>query len=207
MLEEVSFEAAAGTTTAVMGKSGSGKSTLLSLISGILKPDAGEIELAGQRYSDLDENNLSDLRASSIGFVFQNFHLVSYLNALENVLLPLKVCGRDDKGEADAANLLGQVGLAERLDHLPAQLSGGEKQRVALARALIHEPQLILADEPSGSLDEETGEEIMDLLFGLVAQTRACLVLVTHSPGVAGRCERILRIEKGRVKPVEPLQG
>lgn len=184
-----------------MGRSGSGKSTLLSLISGIVKPDAGRIELDGRAYDRLGENELSDLRASRIGFVFQNFHLVSYLNALENVLLPLRVCRTKDKGTAAARALLERVGLGHRLDHLPAQLSGGEKQRVALARALIHEPELILADEPSGSLDEETGEEIMDLLFELLGRTRASLILVTHSRAVADRCERLLRIERGRVGP------
>lgn len=199
MLSDISLQAEAGTTTAIMGKSGSGKSTLLSLLSGILKPDQGEIELAGQAYNGLDENQLADLRAEKIGFVFQNFHLVSYLTALENVLLPLRVGGKAGIDDGAAAALLDRVGLGHRLDHLPNQLSGGEKQRVALARALIHRPQLILADEPSGNLDDETGEEIMDLLFRLLKQTKACLILVTHSRAIAERCDRLLLLQKGQL--------
>ena len=203
VLEDVHLDIPAGTSTAIMGRSGSGKSTLLSLISGILKPDAGDITLGGKSYSALNENELSDLRAAQIGFVFQNFHLVSYLNAMENVLLPIKVCGLSHKGERDALELLTRVGLEHRVDHLPHMLSGGEKQRVAIARALIHEPRLVLADEPSGSLDEETGEAIMDLLFELVGQIQSSLVMVTHSRVIADRCERLLLMEKGHVRPGE----
>lgn len=202
ILKDINFHINEGTSAAIMGRSGSGKSTLLSLISGILKYDTGDISLDGKSYGGLGENELSDLRASHIGFVFQNFHLVSYLNALENVMLPAKVCGQKDAKEK-ATELLRQVGLSQRLDHLPAQLSGGEKQRVAIARALIHNPKLILADEPSGSLDEQTGEEVMNLLFDLVKRNNTTLVLVTHDKGVAKRCEELYIIEEGQVRKNE----
>lgn len=199
ILSDINLHVDKAHTTAIMGRSGSGKSTLLSLISGILKLDQGEIALAGKNYSELNENQLSDLRASSIGFVFQNFHLVSYLNALENVMLPAKVCGIKEAKEK-AVHLLNQVGLSHRMDHLPGQLSGGEKQRVAIARSLIHNPSLILADEPSGSLDEQTGEEVMDILFDLVQQNETSLVLVTHDRAVAARCEDLYVIEDGKLR-------
>jgi putative ABC transport system ATP-binding protein len=181
-----------------MGKSGSGKSTLLSLISGIIKADGGDIVLNGISYSDLKESELNDFRAQNIGFIFQNFHLVSYLNALENVMLPAKVCHIPDPKEK-AIQLLKSVGLEHRMDHLPSQLSGGEKQRVAIARALIHNPKIILADEPSGNLDDETGNAVMDILFELIKKNNTTLILVTHSKDVATRCEKLYELVLGRL--------
>ena len=167
IFENLNFHLNEGERVAIMGKSGSGKSTLLSLISGIIKAEEGDIILNSISYKDLKEAELNDFRATNIGFIFQNFHLVSYLNALENVMLPAKVCNIANAKEK-AIELLDSVGLSHRLDHLPSQLSGGEKQRVAIARALIHNPKIILADEPSGNLDEETGIAVMDKLFELI---------------------------------------
>jgi len=185
---------------AIMGKSGSGKSTLLSLISGIIKPDSGDIILNSTSYQDLSESKLNDFRATNIGFIFQNFHLVSYLNALENVMLPAKVCNVP-KPKEKAIELLKSVGLSHRLDHIPSELSGGEKQRVAIARALIHNPKIILADEPSGNLDDETGNAVMDILFELIKKNNATLILVTHSKVVAQRCEKTYNLVAGKLTP------
>jgi len=185
---------------AIMGKSGSGKSTLLSLISGIIKPDSGDIILNSTSYQYLSESKLNDFRATNIGFIFQNFHLVSYLNALENVMLPAKVCNVP-KPKEKAIELLKSVGLSHRLDHIPSELSGGEKQRVAIARALIHNPKIILADEPSGNLDDETGNAVMDILFELIKKNNATLILVTHSKVVAQRCEKTYNLVAGKLTP------
>jgi putative ABC transport system ATP-binding protein len=199
IFENLNFTLDKGKTVAIMGKSGSGKSTLLSLISGIIKPESGEIWLDGVSYSNLSESQLNDFRATNIGFIFQNFHLVSYLNALENVMLPAKVCKISNPKEK-AIELLKNVGLSHRLDHLPSELSGGERQRVAIARALIHNPKIILADEPSGNLDEQTGNEVMDVLFKLIKENRITLILVTHSKEVAKRCEKIYELTMGSLK-------
>jgi len=196
IFENLNFHVEEGQRVAIMGKSGSGKSTLLSLISGIIKPDDGDIFLNSISYKDLHESELNDFRAMNIGFVFQNFHLVSYLNALENVMLPAKVCNIPNPREK-AIKLLESVGLDHRLDHLPSQLSGGEKQRVAIARALIHNPKIILADEPSGNLDDETGNAVMDILFELIKKNNTTLILVTHSKDVANRCEKTYELIKG----------
>ena len=198
IFENLNFHVKKAEKVAIMGKSGSGKSTLLSLISGIIKPDNGDIILNSIAYKNLQENELNDFRATNIGFVFQNFHLVSYLNALENVMLPAKVCGIK-KAKEKAIELLKSVGLSHRLDHLPSQLSGGEKQRVAIARALIHNPKVILADEPSGNLDEETGIAVMDKLFELIEENSTTLILVTHSKDVALRCERVYELNHGNL--------
>ena len=198
IFENLDFHVSKGERVAIMGKSGSGKSTLLSLVSGIIKQDAGEIVLNSIAYSTLQESALNDFRATNIGFVFQNFHLVSYLNALENVMLPAKVCNIPHAKEK-AKELLESVGLGHRLDHLPAQLSGGEKQRVAIARALIHNPKIILADEPSGNLDEETGNAVMDILFDLIKKNNTTLILVTHSKEVASRCEKTYELALGNL--------
>jgi ABC-type lipoprotein export system ATPase subunit len=198
IFENLNFEVNEGVRIAIMGKSGSGKSTLLSLISGIIKADGGDIVLNGISYSDLKESELNDFRAQNIGFIFQNFHLVSYLNALENVMLPAKVCHIPDPKEK-AIQLLKSVGLEHRMDHLPSQLSGGEKQRVAIARALIHNPKIILADEPSGNLDDETGNAVMDILFELIKKNNTTLILVTHSKDVATRCEKLYELVLGRL--------
>jgi len=198
IFENLNFHVEKGQRVAIMGKSGSGKSTLLSLISGIIKADSGNIILNSVSYKDLKESELNDFRATNIGFVFQNFHLVSYLNALENVMLPAKVCNIPNPKEK-AIELLESVGLSHRLDHLPSQLSGGEKQRVAIARALIHNPKIILADEPSGNLDEETGIAVMDILFELIKKNNMTLILVTHSKDVATRCEKTYELNMGKL--------
>ncbi|MGB3750382.1 MAG: ABC transporter ATP-binding protein [Arcobacteraceae bacterium] len=199
IFEDLNFHVKQKQRIAIMGKSGSGKSTLLSLISGIIKPNSGDIVLNSISYKDLQESELNDFRATNIGFVFQNFHLVSYLNALENVMLPAKVCNIKNPKEK-AIELLKSVGLSHRLDHLPSQLSGGEKQRVAIARALIHNPKIILADEPSGNLDEETGIEVMDKLFELIEKNDMTLILVTHSKDVANRCEQTYELKAGKLE-------
>ena len=198
VLSELNFHLNKGEIVSIMGKSGSGKSTLLSLISGILRSDNGDIILNSKNYNSLNEVELADLRASHIGFVFQNFHLVSYLNALENVMLPAKVNGIANAKDK-ALDLLEKVGLKDRANHLPSELSGGEKQRVAIARALIHDPKLILADEPSGSLDEQTGEEVMDMLFELVKKNETSLILVTHALNVAKRCQKVYNFTDGQL--------
>ena len=198
IFENLNFHLDKGEHVAIMGKSGSGKSTLLSLISGIIKPDEGDISLNSVLYNSLSESELNDFRATNIGFIFQNFHLVSYLNALENVMLPAKVCNIANPKEK-ARELLESVGLSHRLEHLPDQLSGGEKQRVAIARALIHNPKIILADEPSGNLDEETGIAVMDKLFELIKANNTTLILVTHSKDVASRCEKTYELISGNL--------
>lgn len=198
IFKNLDFHIQSAQTVAIMGKSGSGKSTLLSLISGIIKPDDGDIFLDSISYKDLKESELNDFRATNIGFIFQNFHLISYLNALENVMLPAKVCNIA-KAKEKATELLKSVGLSHRLDHLPSQLSGGEKQRVAIARALIHNPKIILADEPSGNLDEETGIAVMDILFELIKKNNTTLILVTHSKDVANRCEKTYELISGKL--------
>lgn len=198
IFDNLNFALQKGEHVAIMGKSGSGKSTFLSLVSGIIKANEGEITLNNTSYNSLNESELNDFRAFNIGFVFQNFHLVSYLNALENVMLPAKVC-KIDGAKEKAIELLKSVGLEHRLDHLPEQLSGGERQRVAIARALIHNPKIILADEPSGNLDEETGQAVMDKLFELIEKNNTTLILVTHSKEVASRCEKVYELHQGNL--------
>jgi putative ABC transport system ATP-binding protein len=200
IFENLNFEVQKAQKVAIMGKSGSGKSTLLSLISGIIKPNEGDIILDGVSYKTLSESQINDFRATHIGFVFQNFHLVSYLNALENVMLPAKVC-KIENPKTKAQELLKSVGLEHRIEHLPSQLSGGEKQRVAIARALIHNPKIILADEPSGNLDDETGNAVMELLFKLIEKNNTTLILVTHSKEVANRCEVTYKLALGQLLP------
>ena len=187
-----------GETVAVVGESGSGKSTLLSLLAGLDVPTRGAIRIDGEDLGSLDEGRLSALRAQKIGIVFQQFHLMGALTALENVSLPLELQGADD-AEARAREALAQVGLTDRASHLPSKLSGGECQRVALARALVVEPALLLADEPSGSLDEKTGDAVNELLFDLVARRDTALVLVTHSDRLSAACARQVRLEGGRL--------
>jgi putative ABC transport system ATP-binding protein len=198
IFEDLNFHVNQAQRVAIMGKSGSGKSTLLSLISGIIKADDGDILLNNVSYKNMNESDINDFRATNIGFVFQNFHLVSYLNALENVMLPAKVCGISNSKEK-AIELLNSVGLGHRIEHLPSELSGGERQRVAIARALIHNPKIILADEPSGNLDEETGIAVMDKLFELIEKNNTTLILVTHSKEVASRCENIYELVLGNL--------
>jgi len=197
-LSDVSLAIARGETVAIMGASGAGKSTLLALLAGLDEPTSGTVRLAGNELTALDEDGRAAVRARHVGFVFQSFHLVPSLTALENVMLPLELTGRAD-ARSTAREVLGRVGLAERVGHYPRQLSGGEQQRVAIARAFVTRPDVLFADEPTGNLDTATGERIMDLLFGLNAATGATLVLVTHDMALASRCGRVIRLDAGRV--------
>ena len=201
ILSDVSLAISRGETVAVMGASGAGKSTLLALLAGLDEPTSGRVHLAGSDLTALDEDGRAAVRARHVGFVFQSFHLVPSLTALENVMLPLELAGRRD-ARAAALEVLGRVGLAGRVGHYPRQLSGGEQQRVAIARASVTRPAVLFADEPTGNLDAATGERIMELLFGLNAETGATLVLVTHDQALAARCGRVIRLDAGRV--VEP---
>jgi putative ABC transport system ATP-binding protein len=198
IVREVSLEVAASESIAIVGPSGAGKSTLLALLAGLDQPSSGEVWLAGTNLSSLDEDGRARLRAQRVGFVFQSFHLVPSLTAIENVMLPLELNGRRDARPA-AADMLGRVGLSERLRHYPRQLSGGEQQRVALARASVGEPAVLFADEPTGNLDSATGARIAQLLFELNSGSETTLVLVTHDRTLAGRCGRILTMEAGRM--------
>jgi putative ABC transport system ATP-binding protein len=198
IVREVSLEIAASESIAIVGPSGAGKSTLLALLAGLDQPSSGEVWLAGTNLSLLDEDGRARLRAQRVGFVFQSFHLVPSLTAIENVMLPLELNGRRDARPA-AADMLGRVGLSERLRHYPRQLSGGEQQRVALARASVGEPAVLFADEPTGNLDSATGARIAQLLFELNSGSETTLVLVTHDRTLAGRCGRVLTMEAGRM--------
>lgn len=185
-----------GDTVAIVGPSGSGKTTLLVLLAGLEQPVQGSIRIAGRSLGELDDDTLADIRRDDIGIIFQSFHLVPSLTALGNVALPLEIAGRA-AARNQARQMLEQVGLTERANHYPSQLSGGEQQRVAIARALVHSPKLVLADEPTGNLDSRTGEKIIDLLFGLNADTGSTLVLVTHDEAIASRCRRVVRLHQG----------
>jgi len=185
-----------GDTVAIVGPSGSGKTTLLVLLAGLEQPVQGSIRIAGRTLGELDDDSLADIRRDEIGIIFQSFHLVPSLTALGNVALPLEIAGRQ-AARSKARQMLERVGLAGRADHYPTQLSGGEQQRVAIARALVHSPKLVLADEPTGNLDSRTGEKIIDLLFGLNADTGSTLVLVTHDEAIASRCRRVVRLHQG----------
>ena len=196
IVRDVSFAIAACETVAIVGPSGAGKSTLLALLAGLDLPTRGRVWLAGTDLTTLDEDGRARLRAQNVGFVFQSFHLIPSLTALENVMLPLELAGRDD-AQARALAMLERVGLAERVGHYPRQLSGGEQQRVALARASVGEPAVLFADEPTGNLDAVTGERIAELLFGLNASSRTTLVLVTHDRTLAARCGRVLNMANG----------
>ena len=199
ILHEISFELQRQQSVAIVGASGSGKSTLLSIIAGLDTPTSGSVRLAGIDLFSLDEDARAAVRAEHVGFVFQSFQLLGNLSAIENVMLPLELQGRSD-ARARATEMLERVGLGSRLRHYPRVLSGGEQQRVALARAFIVRPALLLADEPTGSLDFATGERVMDLMFELNRESATTLVLVTHDRAVAARCDRQLRIEAGRVE-------
>jgi putative ABC transport system ATP-binding protein len=198
ILDDVSLAILRGETVAIMGASGAGKSTLLALLAGLDEPTSGTVQLAGHELTSLDEDGRAAVRARHVGFVFQSFHLVPSLTALENVMLPLELSGRRDARTA-SLEVLERVGLAGRVGHYPRQLSGGEQQRVAIARAFVTRPDVLFADEPTGNLDTATGERIMDLLFGLNAATGATLVLVTHDRALAARCARIVLLDAGRV--------
>ncbi len=197
ILADLSLQLAKGDSLAIVGTSGSGKSTLLGLLAGLDLPSSGEVHLAGHALAALDEDQRARVRAEHVGFVFQSFQLLDSLNALENVMLPLELDGRRDARER-ATDLLGRVGLGERLHHYPRQLSGGEQQRVALARAFAAEPDVLFADEPTGNLDTHTGAHITELLFELNRERGTTLVLVTHDERLAKRCHRMIRLEGGR---------
>ena len=197
ILDDITFSLRTGDSLAITGASGSGKSTLLGLLAGLDTPTSGEVNLLGQSLFSLNEDGRAALRAKSVGFVFQSFHLLPNLNALENVMLPLELSGRD--AQAQAAALLQQVGLGERLHHFPSTLSGGEQQRVSLARAFAQQPAVLFADEPTGSLDEVTGAKIIDLMFELQRDRQTTLILVTHDPKLASRCDRQLVMQGGRL--------
>lgn len=198
LLHDIHFALKPRESAAIVGASGSGKSTLLSIIAGLDTPTQGTVRLGDVDLFALDEDARAAVRAAKLGFVFQSFQLLGNLNALENVMLPLELQGRSDAREL-ATDMLRRVGLADRLTHYPKVLSGGEQQRVALARAFVVKPELLLADEPTGSLDFATGERIMELMFDLNREAGTTLVLVTHDKGIAARCERQLRIEAGRL--------
>jgi putative ABC transport system ATP-binding protein len=198
ILDDVSFNVSAGDSIAVVGPSGAGKSTLLALLAGLDLPTSGHVVLNGANLSELDEDGRAIVRAESVGFVFQSFHLVPSLNALENVMLPLELAGGEDARGA-SRKIIDKVGLGDRWSHYPAQLSGGEKQRVAIARAFATESAVLFADEPTGNLDSRTGSNIMQLMFDLNRSSSTTLVLVTHDLSLAGRCDRILSLDAGRL--------
>jgi putative ABC transport system ATP-binding protein len=199
VLKGINLEVREGETIALLGRSGSGKSTLLSILGGVEHPDFGEVWFNDLCLNKLKDQELVKFRSQNIGIIFQQFHLVSSLTAIENVLLPLSLA-KNIQAYKIASKLISDVGLSDRSDHLPSQLSGGESQRVAIARALAVNPKLLLADEPSGNLDEETGEKVMDLLFGMVKELKTTLVLVTHDKEIAKRCDRIINLEHGSIK-------
>jgi putative ABC transport system ATP-binding protein len=198
ILQQISFSIERGDSVAITGSSGSGKSTLLGLLAGLDVPTSGSVSLLGRDLSSLDEDGRAAVRQRHVGFVFQSFHLLNHLSALENVLLPLALAGRADRARAQYC--LERVGLAHRLHHTPKQLSGGEQQRVALARAFAGQPDILFADEPTGNLDSNTGQQIIDLLFGMNQEQGTTLVLVTHDIELAQRCRRHFRLEAGRLQ-------
>ena len=198
ILSDVSFQIDPGESVAVVGPSGAGKSTLLALLAGLDLPTDGHVLLNGANLGELDEDGRAQVRAESVGFVFQSFHLVPSLNALENVMLPLELAGAVDARTA-SRSIIEQVGLKDRWSHYPAQLSGGEKQRVAIARAFATEPAVLFADEPTGNLDTRTGATIMDLMFDLNKISSTTLILVTHDHSLANRCDRVLSLDAGKL--------
>ena len=200
ILKGIDLDVEEGEAIAVTGRSGAGKSSLLAVVGGIERATAGSVRVAGLELAGLDEDALARFRRAHVGILFQFFHLMPTMTARENVALPLELAGRPD-ALARAAERLEEVGLAHRLDHYPAQLSGGEQQRVALARALACEPALLLADEPTGNLDRETGEQVVDLLFAARARRGTTLVLVTHEEDLAARCGRRVELQDGRIAP------
>lgn len=196
ILRDISFEIPPGQSCAIVGASGSGKSTLLALLAGLDTPSQGQVQLAGTDLFSLSEDQRARVRAQHVGFVFQNFQLLPHYTALENVMMPLELSGQRDARER-AMQMLEHVGLGQRLAHLPRVLSGGEQQRVALARAFVTRPQLLLADEPTGSLDHATGQAVADLMFKLNQENGTTLVLVTHDRGLARRCDTVLTLQAG----------
>jgi putative ABC transport system ATP-binding protein len=202
ILHGISLEVQAGETLGLIGPSGSGKSSALMVMGGLERATGGQVQAMGHDLTAMDEDALARFRRKHMGVVFQSFHLIPTMTALENVATPLELAGRRDAFDAAKAQLEA-VGLADRADHYPNQMSGGEQQRVALARALAPQPEILLADEPTGNLDGANGQAIMELLFGLSERTGATLVLVTHDPGLAARCSRVIRLEDGRVSSAQ----
>jgi len=198
VLDGIDIDIAYGERVAITGPSGSGKTTILLLLAGLEQPSAGSIHFDGIDLATLDRDQLADLRRDHVGIIFQSFHLIPSLDALDNVSLPLEIAGHDD-ARLRAEGMLEKIGLADRRHHSPSELSGGEQQRVAIARALVHAPKLILADEPTGNLDDHTGETVGELLFELNDEARATLVLVTHDLEFARRCDRIMRLHDGHL--------
>jgi putative ABC transport system ATP-binding protein len=198
ILADINLNIAPGESVAIVGASGAGKSTLLALLAGLDEPSSGRVWLNGAELTELDEDGRAAVRARHVGFVFQSFHLVPSLTAVENVMLPLELAGRRDARSA-ALDVMGKVGLVARKGHYPRQLSGGEQQRVAIARAFVTRPAVLFADEPTGNLDTATGERVMDLLFDLNSAAATTLVLVTHDKQLAGRCSRIIHLDAGRM--------
>lgn len=202
VLDEVNFSMERGDTVAIVGPSGSGKTTLLQLLAALEQPTNGNIQLDQQSLAQLSADQLADFRRDNMGIVFQSFHLIDSLTALANAALPLDIAG-DKNALSLAQGMLERVGLKHRMHHYPQQLSGGEQQRVAIARALVHQPRLVLADEPTGNLDEETGKRVADLLFELHEQSDSTLVLVTHDMRLAQRCKRLFCLESGKLRVEE----
>jgi putative ABC transport system ATP-binding protein len=198
ILKDIGLRIGRGEAIGLVGPSGSGKSTLLMVMAGLERPDTGSVEVAGTDLGKLDEDGLARFRGRHVGIVFQSFHLIPTMTAIENVAVPLELAGAGD-AYARAERELAMVGLAERLSHYPAQLSGGEQQRVALARALAPNPAILVADEPTGNLDESTGKQIIELLFAGHEERGTTLILVTHDPALAARCDRVLRLRSGRI--------
>ena len=206
ILKGISIKIQAGEAVGLVGASGSGKSTLLMTIAGLERPDSGSVRINGERIDNLDEDALARFRGECIGIVFQSFHLLPTMTALENVAIPLELAGRPDAFRT-AASELDAVGLGARMKHYPAQLSGGEQQRVALARALAANPAILVADEPTGNLDAESGEAIIQLMFALKRERGSTLILVTHDVSLAGKCDRTIRLRSGQIVDAnEPLQ-
>lgn len=200
VLKQVSFSVESGTSCAIVGPSGSGKTTLLGLCAGLDKPTSGSVVLNGREISSFTEDQLSEIRNEQIGFVFQSFQLIPTLTAIENVMVPVELKGVSYKeAEEKAGELLQKVGLGDRTDHYPTQLSGGEQQRVGLARAFIHNPAILFADEPTGNLDGETGTQIEDLLFELNQSEGTTLIIVTHDRELAAKCDRIIELKNGEI--------
>jgi putative ABC transport system ATP-binding protein len=206
VLKGISLDVAAGEATGIVGPSGSGKSTLLMVLAGLEKVDAGTVKIAGEVLNGKSEDQIAAFRGRTIGIVFQSFHLIPNMTALENVAVPLELAGRRDAFEA-AQRELAAVGLAERLTHYPGELSGGEQQRVAIARALAPAPRILIADEPTGNLDQATGRQIADLLFAKAAERGMTLVLVTHDPALAARCGRQVAMRSGRIETAPELRA
>lgn len=206
VLREVSFDILAGASAAIVGPSGSGKTTLLGLCAGLDRPSGGTVSIAGESIGEMSEDARALVRNAHVGFVFQNFQLIPTLTALENVLVPVELAG-DSTREPEARELLGRVGLGERYDHYPVQLSGGEQQRVALARAFMNRPKILFCDEPTGNLDGATAAAMVELIFGLNREKGTTLVLVTHDLELAKKCGRILRLRSGAVVSDDTLSA